>query len=315
LVTTTSPRSVTSKNKDHILSTIKSFSGQANLIAFPRLYVQITGDLGLAAMLSQLIYWSDRAIRKDGFVYKSSKDWAEELGVTDYTVRQFKRLPYIETRISKANGTPTTHYRVKMDVLVDLVLLHLSTKATDIPNENGDDDTFNGGDQPVNRLDPTFHPVDSNVSLTETTTEINPEITTERGEQEKKSPPDPFVPGSLIQAEKTNPQMPQALEQPMEISPPDPDLHAITTALASVTGLDPRLKSHAVRLDSVSRELIRAGYTPANIKAFMPYWRSHDWRWKKDQQRPTPEDVLEQIARSRISPREEFAANWAEAFA
>jgi hypothetical protein len=89
-------------------------------------------------------------------------------------------------------------------------------------------------------------------------------------------------------------------------------LHAISTALAGITGLDPRLVSHAVRLDRVSRELMQAGYTPANIKAFMPYWRSHDWRWKKDQQRPTPEDVLEQIQRSKRSPRDDLAASWRE---
>jgi hypothetical protein len=313
LVTTTLPRSKSSKNKDHILSIIKSFSGQANIVAFPRLFVEITGDLCLAAMLSQLIYWSDRATRKDGFVYKSSKDWAEELGVTDYTVRQFKKLPYIETKIIKANGTPTTHYRVQMEALIDVVLLHLHINDRDISNENGDDPAFNCGDQPAIPVDPTFHPVDSTASLTETTTEINPEITTERGEKQKISPPDPFTSETLIQEAGTNPQKPQPVEQPGEMTPADPELHAISTALAGITGLDPRLVSHAVRLDRVSRELMQAGYTPADIVRFMPYWRTHDFRWKKDRQLPTPEDVLEQIARSRISPREDFAASWAAA--
>jgi hypothetical protein len=105
------------------------------------------------------------------------------------------------------------------------------------------------------------------------------------------------------------------VKDPRELPPPQNNLPAILSALAGITGLDPRLKSHAVRLDRVSRELTQAGYTPENVKAFMSYWRSHDWRWKKDQQRPTPEDVLEQIARSRISPGKELAASWAEALA
>ena len=182
-------RSATSKNKDHIISIIKSFSGQANIVAFPRLYVQITGDLSQAAMLAQLIYWSDRAVRQDGFVFKSSKDWAEELGVTNYTVRLFKKLPFIETRILKADGAPTTHYRVRMDMLIDLVLLHLNENDPDFSNEIGEDDTFNGGDQPITRSNPTNHPDDFDQSLTETTTEITTEITTERGEKQKESPP------------------------------------------------------------------------------------------------------------------------------
>ena len=96
----------------------------------------------------------------------------------------------------------------------------------------------------------------------------------------------------------------------MEISPPDPDLHAISTALAATTGLDPRLKSHAVRLDRASRELMQAGYTPAQVSAFLPYWRSHDWRWKKDRQLPTPEDLLADIARSGKTKAQELAESW-----
>lgn len=72
-VNTTKSRSVSSKNKDHILNLIKSVSGQANIIAFPRLFVDITGDPSLAMMLSQLIYWSDRATRADGMFYKDQQ--------------------------------------------------------------------------------------------------------------------------------------------------------------------------------------------------------------------------------------------------
>ena len=61
-------------NRDHILSLVKAISGNANILAVPRLFVDLTGDLTLAAMLSQLIYWSDRAVRYDGLVFKSSTD-------------------------------------------------------------------------------------------------------------------------------------------------------------------------------------------------------------------------------------------------
>lgn len=68
-------------------------------------------------ILHQLLYWSDRAKRKDGFVYKSSAEWQKELGVKDHAVRKFKKLPDIETIVRRANGHPTNHYRVRLEEL------------------------------------------------------------------------------------------------------------------------------------------------------------------------------------------------------
>jgi len=81
-------------------------------------------------MLHQLLYWSDRAKRKDGFVYKSSVEWQKELDVKDHTVRKVNKLPYIETVVHRANGHPTNHNRVRFEelkqALFDLVHKDLS---------------------------------------------------------------------------------------------------------------------------------------------------------------------------------------------
>ena len=77
-------------------------------------------------MLHQLLYWSDRAKRKDGLVYNTSVEWQKELDVKDHTVRKVNKLPYIETVVHRANGHPTNHYRVRLEALFDLLHKDLS---------------------------------------------------------------------------------------------------------------------------------------------------------------------------------------------
>jgi hypothetical protein len=66
-------------------------------------------------MLSQLLSCSDRAKRRDGFIYKSALDWYLEIGASNYAVGNFNRLPYIETKVKKTNGSPTTQFRINFD--------------------------------------------------------------------------------------------------------------------------------------------------------------------------------------------------------
>ena len=108
-------------HKDRIYALIKDSTGQVNVLAIPRIFITITGSLTLASLLSQLLYWSDRAKRRDGFVYKSARDWYLEVGASKYAVEKFNRLPCIETRVKKANGHPTTHYRINFEKLADMI--------------------------------------------------------------------------------------------------------------------------------------------------------------------------------------------------
>lgn len=112
------------KNQKRIFEIIKEMTGHAYILTAPQLFVDLTGDLTLAAMLSQLIYWSDRSVRPDGFVYKSAIDWKIEVGASKRSVQKFNKLPYIETKLRMANGFPTTHYRVRMDVLESHITLY-----------------------------------------------------------------------------------------------------------------------------------------------------------------------------------------------
>jgi len=61
-------------------------------------------------------------VRRDGFVYKSSHDWFLETGASDHAVRKFKKQPFVETKVLKANGVPTTHYRINEEKLAAALL-------------------------------------------------------------------------------------------------------------------------------------------------------------------------------------------------
>ena len=134
-------------NQSWTFELIKSFCGQSNIMSIPRVFIKWTGSIETALFLSQIVHWSDKGHREDGFFYKSNDEWCEELGLSLYAVKKAKRelseLGIIETKLLKAKGTPTTHYRLNKDELNQWVRL----KSTSPPDE----------------------PVENNQSLTETT--------------------------------------------------------------------------------------------------------------------------------------------------
>ena len=145
-------------NRDYIASIISKFSGQNNVIPIPVVYLEITEDYPSAALLNQMIYWSDRTKRKDGYFYKSYQEWHEELYLSEYQVRRatnkLKALGLVETSLKKANGAPTLHYKVDTKEVSEWILKKL--KNGNLRNLRMDTE-------------------ETQESLTETTTEITTE--------------------------------------------------------------------------------------------------------------------------------------------
>ena len=147
-------------NRDYISSIITQFSGQNNIIPIPAIYLKITEDYPTAALLNQLIYWSDRTHRKDGYFYKSYKEWEDEIYLSKYqvmrSIKKLKSMGIVETALKKANGAPTVHYKVDSKVTSQWIVKFLNNgKSTNL----------------------TMDSEETQESLTEITTEITTETT------------------------------------------------------------------------------------------------------------------------------------------
>ena len=92
---------------------------------YPELSRALGGALE-ALYVQQLYYWSDKGKRKDGWIYKTKKEMEEE---TTLTIRQQDRIRkniekqgILETKLLKANGSPTIHYKLNIPMLQKVIL-------------------------------------------------------------------------------------------------------------------------------------------------------------------------------------------------
>jgi hypothetical protein len=76
-------------------------------------------SINRAIYLQNLIYWSDKGKRKDGYIYKKKEDIEKETMLTIYQQNQcrkyFEKKGILETKLIKANGAPTLHYKLKTE--------------------------------------------------------------------------------------------------------------------------------------------------------------------------------------------------------
>lgn len=122
-------------NQKHVSELIKSLSGQANIIAIPRIYIDLLdGDINAAMLLSQIVYWSDKSKRKDGWFYKSFSEWNQEIGLSQYKVKRATQMlqekKLIQVALHRANGAPTLHYKLDFPLLTNSIMKFLDNRET-----------------------------------------------------------------------------------------------------------------------------------------------------------------------------------------
>lgn len=146
------------KPHKHMREFIKRVSGQDNILTIPKIYMELTNDINMALVLNQSIYYSGITKRKDGYFYKSYVEWTDEIYLSKYQVKtavdKLKSLGLMETKLKKASGSPTIHYKVCMESLEQSIvkLLHYGKSIS-----------F------------TMESKETSLSLTENTTEITTE--------------------------------------------------------------------------------------------------------------------------------------------
>lgn len=90
-------------------------------VAFHPTLARLFRGINEAIYWQQLYYWSDKGGRPDGFIYKTKEEIEEETTLTrdqqDRVRKKLEEAGYIETKLIKANGHPTVHYKVNFPLV------------------------------------------------------------------------------------------------------------------------------------------------------------------------------------------------------
>lgn len=105
-----------------LFKVIAEMNGEGQNFVIPRLYVKLAGGHVEALVLKQLVFWSNKTTRTDGYFYKKSEELQRETEMTrrqiDRVVKKLVDSGLIETQLKKANGAPTRHFKIKQDEIV-----------------------------------------------------------------------------------------------------------------------------------------------------------------------------------------------------
>ncbi len=110
--------------RDSILNVMMGFAGKDNFVTIPLTFARFCdGDLIIAALFSQILYWTGVTDDPEGWIAKSYEDWHEELSLTRSQVdRSVKALEKIGLQTDKRRSryhdfAPTIHYRFDKEIL------------------------------------------------------------------------------------------------------------------------------------------------------------------------------------------------------
>jgi len=96
-------------------------------------------DTAVSAMLSNLIYWCDKCGRKDGWAWKSVREWTLETGLhrrpLDRAARILKKMKLIKFKKLVASGSLTMHYRLDQEALMKKLDKVLKEQLSERTNE------------------------------------------------------------------------------------------------------------------------------------------------------------------------------------
>ena len=123
--------------QQEIFNLISSFTGHNANYVMPKEYMRLLKDSNAALILTQLVYWTGKQADPDGWIYKSYKEWEDEIFLSKKSVmgavKKLKKLDIVETQVRKVRlsngmlGDTCVHYRVNQEKLVNLLLNQLES--------------------------------------------------------------------------------------------------------------------------------------------------------------------------------------------
>jgi hypothetical protein len=145
-------------NHQNAIELVKALSGQSNVLTIPHVYIDYMGSIDGGLFLNQLIYWSDKGGGSDGWFYKTYLEWEEETTLSKYEISKqvgiLKEKDVLITKVKKANGAPTVHYKFLFSEFQNSIVKFLNYRKS---------------------RNSTIESQETRLSLTETTTETIPD--------------------------------------------------------------------------------------------------------------------------------------------
>ena len=162
----------TVENQPDLLARLHNVVRQLNrpdIRTVSALIANAMGDQQAAMMAVRLLHWFPKAKKLGGWVYKSWRDWNAECNLSQAQVKRVHGKGLleaigIERTIMKANGTPTVHYRLdenrliqKLSEFLEIIPIRITAWMwPEPPNQDGqsdpsqaaDSDPSNGHNQP-----------------------------------------------------------------------------------------------------------------------------------------------------------------------
>ena len=123
--------------QQEVFQLISSFTGHNANYVIPKEFMRLIKDSNAVLILSQLVYWTGRQADQDGWIYKSYKEWDEEIFLSQKVimtaVKRLKKFDLVETEVRKVRlsngmlGDTCVHYRVNQEKLAELISNQLKT--------------------------------------------------------------------------------------------------------------------------------------------------------------------------------------------
>ena len=267
-----------------------------------KIYIDMADDLVAGIILSQIVYWnlpsrngnSKLRVQKDGFMWiaKGSNDWYGECRISKYQVPRALKLledkQLIITKLYKFNGAATTHIRINIPIFMTTWAELVYQTDPDLVEPTAPIEAL-----PQSRIGDNTNPLTENTTENTYSKEIGftgdvigtLEVSDGKGKVTKKTLTKKDLP-AMSTAQSEDPQI-RSLHR------------SVYGVMQAVTGLDDKLASVRGRLNRATKELVDAGYTPQDLRAFLNWWKLNDFRWQRSKRLPTPENIVADISRSK----------------
>lgn len=238
---------------------IRTHYGQDNSVVIPRVFIDWCGDMNTAALLAQILYWSERATDPDGWFYKSYAEWEDELGLTEYQARRSSKSLVqmgvgLETKVKKANGNPTVHYRIDPVLFLEQLAHYVDPEQVEDLQDGNQSFLGNGSEDPKGTKETEDSQGSSNIDHTKTTSILRDD------ESPRGAPPKP----------KRKP----AAKKP---TTPASVINPFKDRIAELFNLswETMTKSEKGRIQTAAKQLVESGATLDDLPVIYDYCQRH----------------------------------------